>query len=60
MTKIEFIENGPALIIGDNDGISYSVYDDDIKIAPRPVVAVCRCGKSKDGLFCDGSHKSNE
>lgn len=38
--KVTFIEGGPA-IVATEDGKK---------------VAICRCGKSADAKFCDGTH----
>ena len=58
MIKISCKKNGPNVII----------YDRKVKIKVRKegkeeemetnVVALCRCGASKDKPFCDGSHKT--
>ena len=50
-------DHGPALLEGpvkllDADG---NVFPRD---ASKPVVALCRCGHSKNRPFCDGSHKT--
>lgn len=47
--------NGPYLIRGpftmlDQDG-------NEIE-SNRPIVALCRCGKSRNRPFCDGTHKA--
>jgi CDGSH-type Zn-finger protein len=55
-TRIEVISSpdGPLLVRGalqvtDQDGTSYLIQ--------RPVVALCRCGTSTHGPWCDGMHK---
>jgi CDGSH-type Zn-finger protein len=45
---------GPMLLRGehvveDADGVAHPT--------TRPVSAVCRCGKSSDAPWCDGTHK---
>lgn len=57
-TKITTTENGPLLIQGE-----FAMRDFDgtaVPLAPGTVaagtVALCRCGKSKNKPFCDGSH----
>ncbi|MEV7397356.1 CDGSH iron-sulfur domain-containing protein [Aeromicrobium sp. NPDC092404] len=45
---------GPLLLRGkhvveDADGVTHETW--------RPVSAVCRCGKSADQPWCDGTHK---
>lgn len=54
-TKITPYRNGPYLIRGpfvlvDQDG-------NEIKVERR-VVALCRCGRSQNRPFCDGTHKA--
>lgn len=54
-TKITPYRNGPYLVRGpfvicDQDG-------NEIE-SNRPVVALCRCGKSQIRPFCDGTHKT--
>lgn len=53
--KITPYRNGPYLVRGpftlvDQDG-------EEIEVK-RPVVALCRCGRSQMRPFCDGTHKS--
>ncbi len=51
-TRIQILENGPALISGD-----FNIKDIDgnmLKNADN--VAICRCGKSSSMPFCDGTH----
>ncbi|HEX8753673.1 MAG TPA: CDGSH iron-sulfur domain-containing protein [Solirubrobacterales bacterium] len=54
-TTITPYRNGPLLVRGpfvlsDQDGNEVEVR--------RPVVALCRCGRSKIRPFCDGTHKT--
>lgn len=45
---------GPMLLRGDH------VVEDEHGVAhrtTRPVSAVCRCGKTSTGPWCDGTHK---
>jgi CDGSH-type Zn-finger protein len=54
-TKITPYRNGPYLVRGpfvivDQDGVEVEV--------KRPIVALCRCGKSQTRPFCDGTHKA--
>jgi CDGSH-type Zn-finger protein len=51
--RIKVRENGPYLITGvvtlvDADGHPYTVKENFV---------LCRCGKSSDKPFCDGSHR---
>ena len=54
-TKITVNNNGSLLIDGDfelvdKNGVAYN-------LGGREVIALCRCGLSKNKPFCDGSHK---
>lgn len=54
-TRITPYRNGPYLIRG-----HFAIVDQDgneIEIN-RPVVALCRCGRSRIRPFCDGTHKA--
>lgn len=58
MIEVNVIKNGPV-VIKSTEGIK--VTDEDGKITPCfSPVALCRCGKSKDGVYCDGSHKKKK
>ena len=53
--EVRICPEGPFLVRGattirDTDGVSHPVR--------RPVVAVCRCGKSGRTPWCDGTHKA--
>lgn len=57
--SVVIMKDGPALIQA----------DDQIKITSdvpvpgkqeRETVAICRCGMSKDRVWCDGSHKTKQ
>jgi len=52
--EVRLCPRGPALVRGATsvraaDGRSYPVL--------RPVVALCRCGKTARSPWCDGTHK---
>jgi CDGSH-type Zn-finger protein len=54
-TRVTPYRDGPYLIRGpftltDQDGNQIEVN--------RPVVALCRCGRSQNRPFCDGTHKA--
>ena len=54
-TRITPYRNGPYLIRG-----PFALTDQDgnrIEVS-RPVVALCRCGRSQNRPFCDGTHKA--
>ncbi|MGR3289725.1 MAG: CDGSH iron-sulfur domain-containing protein [Paracoccaceae bacterium] len=53
---IEERENGPLIA----KGITSIRGDDGADLPVKPVMALCRCGHSKNKPFCDGSHKSAE
>lgn len=50
---IEQRENGPLVI----KHLSNFVDHEGNEIETKPVMALCRCGQSKNKPFCDGSHK---
>ncbi|MCK5028173.1 MAG: CDGSH iron-sulfur domain-containing protein [Bacteroidales bacterium] len=51
-TKIQIIENGPALVSGE-----FEIKDiNGTKLAKANNIALCRCGKSSTLPFCDGTH----
>jgi CDGSH-type Zn-finger protein len=56
-TKITVNSNGSLRIEGDFQIVDKegNVYD----LAGREVVSLCRCGKSANKPFCDGSHKGH-
>lgn len=51
--EIEERENGPLVA----KGINRMVGPDGNEIEVKEVMALCRCGHSKNKPFCDGSHK---
>jgi len=49
-------DNGPLLVQGtvqllDADGKPFALPAD------KPMIAICRCGRSQKSPFCDGHHK---
>ncbi len=52
--KIKVLANGPYLIDGCG---TYSDTEGACQQTPGKSVALCRCGKSANPPFCDGSHK---
>lgn len=56
-TKIKVNNNGSIRIDGDFEIVDMegNVYD----LAGRDVVSICRCGRSQNKPFCDGSHKGH-
>ncbi len=53
--KIQTTPNGPLKVEGD-----FSVHNSDGSLAPHQgqTAHLCRCGKSLNKPFCDGSHKA--
>ncbi len=54
--RIRLRDNGPLVVEGpikvvDAEGNAYPISPD------KPAVALCRCGKSGNRPFCDGSHR---
>lgn len=51
---IVLCDGGPMLLRGD-----HTIQDADgvVHRTPRPVSAVCRCGKSQTKPWCDGTHQ---
>ncbi len=52
-TEIKIMEGGPAVVSGEFVVIGH---DGNPIEDLNPVVAICRCGKSQNRPFCDGSH----
>lgn len=55
MIKVKITKDGPAIIEMGDKGIEITM---DGKITPKfSPVAICRCGKSTNQPYCNGSHK---
>ena len=64
--RIRIVKNGPYLVLGGVPLLEMTIVTDaardaigwskDRTFPPRENYALCRCGKSKDIPFCDGSH----
>jgi CDGSH-type Zn-finger protein len=56
-TKVTINSNGSVKIEGDFEIVDTtgSVYG----LQGRTVISLCRCGRSSNKPFCDGSHKNN-
>ncbi len=50
LTKVTLIKNGPAKIEG-----SFVIVNDG-KEEIKEIAYICRCGKSQNKPWCDGSH----
>jgi CDGSH-type Zn-finger protein len=50
-------ENGPLLVQGAFKIMDH-VGNEFVLPADKDVVALCRCGNSKNKPFCDGSHRT--
>ncbi len=56
-TKITVNSNGSLKVEGDFEIVDKNgnAYD----LGGRTVVSICRCGRSENKPFCDGSHKGH-
>lgn len=54
-TKITPYRNGPYLVRGPFTMVDQEGNEIEIR---RRVVALCRCGRSQNRPFCDGTHKA--
>lgn len=59
MVTVKILQNGPAIIEDDSD---YLYVQSPLPPVPEYTkkVAICRCGKSENGIWCDGSHSKKE
>ncbi|MDT0556561.1 CDGSH iron-sulfur domain-containing protein [Patiriisocius hiemis] len=53
-TKVEVLENGPLMV----HGSTTIVHTDGSTEEKQRATAFCRCGKTGNIPFCDGSHNS--
>lgn len=60
MSKITIIKNGPAIIEGIKELPNVILTEPDGLTQTRTKFALCRCGKSVDGILCDGSHVNTQ
>jgi CDGSH-type Zn-finger protein len=56
-TKITVNDNGSLKIEGDFEIVDRT--GAPYELGGREVVSLCRCGKSTNKPFCDGSHKNH-
>ncbi len=54
--KLRFREDGPLVI--DLPAGSRFVLNGEEHVLQKPKLALCRCGRSGNKPFCDGSHKN--
>jgi len=51
--SIQIKDGGPAVISGE---FTVTGADGNVIEGLNPVIAICRCGKSQNQPFCDGTH----
>ena len=56
MINIQIIEGGPAIITTTNEALNIMAPILPGNEDSYMKVASCRCGKSSNGIYCDGSH----
>lgn len=56
--RVRIVENGPLVIRGDVEVVDDN--DSMEEVVSKTRVTLCRCGKSKNKPFCDGSHRTEE
>jgi len=54
MTKVNLIENGPLIIVGE----MIITHEDGSTEVKDKRASFCRCGKSENMPFCNGAHKN--
>lgn len=54
--NIKIHRDGPAVVTGIKENPVITVTHVDGTVEQKEYVAICRCGKTKDSPFCDGSH----
>ena len=56
-TKLTILNNGSLKVDGDFEIVDAEGNSYDL--AGRTIVSLCRCGRSQNKPFCDGSHKGH-
>jgi len=56
-TKVTINSNGSVKLEGDFEIIDAN--NNSYGLQGRTVISLCRCGRSANKPFCDGSHKGN-
>jgi len=60
MTEIILVKNGPLLVKTTEEMPNIKITKEDNEIVYlQKSAAICRCGKSSKGIFCDGTHKQD-
>jgi CDGSH-type Zn-finger protein len=59
MSKVTVVKNGPIIITGHKEMPTLELIKPDGTIEVGEKFALCRCGKSLNKLFCDGSHANS-
>ncbi|MFV0606522.1 MAG: CDGSH iron-sulfur domain-containing protein [Niabella sp.] len=56
-TKLTILSNGSIKVDGDFEIVDKegNIYD----LGGRTIISICRCGRSQNKPFCDGSHKGH-
>jgi CDGSH-type Zn-finger protein len=57
--KITATANGPYLISTGGEQVVVE-RNGEREVLDKPTIALCRCGKSSNKPFCDGTHKAAE
>lgn len=56
--KITFIENGPNKVeLEGAEAWRATREDGQVEVLERTTIFLCRCGRSENKPFCDGTHK---
>ena len=56
--KVTILENGPAIIEAEEKLEILSPVPPTNEFTKK--VAICRCGRSQNGVWCDGSHSKKK
>ena len=56
-TKLTILSNGSVKVDGDFEIVDAEGNQYDL--GGRTIVSLCRCGRSQNKPFCDGSHKGH-
>lgn len=56
-TKLTILNNGSVKVDGDFEIVDAE--GNQYNLGGRTIVSICRCGRSQNKPFCDGSHKGH-